>query len=75
MKKNGLATNMIILLALALIALVFIGFYMAKYNQAYSKSTSCESIGGKCTDLTSCEGKKSALPGCEDNKVCCIEEG
>lgn len=74
MLKRALAINTVILLALALIAIVIIGILIAKSSGTYIKSTSCENTGGKCVKAIECEGKKSFLPGCKENEICCIEE-
>ncbi|GAG23898.1 unnamed protein product [marine sediment metagenome] len=75
MERKGLATNMLILLVLALIALVIISIMIARSGGTYAKGTSCESTGGKCLKATECEGKQSFLPGCEEDEVCCMQEG
>ncbi len=74
MQKKGLAIAMIILLALSLVALIVIGFLIARSSGVYTKSTSCEGFGGKCVNVGECEGEQSHLPGCEEKEVCCIQQ-
>ena len=75
MQKKGLAVTMVILLALTFVALVVMGFLIMGGGGTYTKSTSCENIGGKCVKVAECVGEESFLPGCEESLVCCIEEG
>jgi hypothetical protein len=72
MQKKGLAISMIILLSLSLIALIIIGFLIARSSGIYTKSTSCENAGGKCVKSIDCEGERSFLAGCKEGEVCCI---
>ena len=74
MQKKALAMNMVVLLVIALIALVIIGFLIAKGSGIYSKSTSCEGAGGKCVTQNKCGGEQSFLAGCKEGQVCCIVE-
>lgn len=75
MQKKGLAINMVILLALSLVVLIFIGFLIARSSGVYTKSTSCEAFDGECTSVGECEGEQSHLSGCKEKEVCCIQEG
>ena len=74
MKKKALVMNMTILLSLALIAIVIIFILIAKSSSTYTKSTSCESTGGKCVKSTECQNKQSFISGCKKEEVCCIDE-
>jgi len=74
MQKRGLAFNMVILLGLVLIVIVIMGFLIARSTSTYTKSTSCENLGGKCTKKIDCEGKENFLQGCEEEEICCMEE-
>tara|TARA_Y100000310_G_C20695215_1_gene825196 strand:- start:3778 stop:4011 length:234 start_codon:yes stop_codon:yes gene_type:complete len=33
----------------------------------------CQSKGGECIDAEECDYGPSFIPGCEDNKICCID--
>ncbi|MBU1946155.1 MAG: hypothetical protein KKC54_04255 [Nanoarchaeota archaeon] len=65
---------MLVLLGLALIAAVIIFFIMAKGSSTYVKSTSCDSVGGKCVKAVDCEGKQSFMQGCKKEEICCLNE-
>jgi len=65
---------MLVLLVLALIILVLVGFLITRSGSAYIKTTSCENIKGNCMKSSDCDGTISALPGCDKDQICCLEE-
>ena len=75
MQKKGLATYMLILMALALIGLLIMFYLIGRSSGTYAKSTSCEATGGKCVKSSECVGTKSFLTGCKKEEVCCVAEG
>ena len=75
MERKGLALNMVVLLAIALIALIIIGFLIARSTGAYRKNTSCEAAAGTCIKEAECDGEIAPFQGCAKEEVCCIIGG
>ena len=74
MQKKGLAVNMLILMALALVALFILGFIISRGGGTYAKSTSCEGVKGSCMKSEDCNGKIVSLRGCGKDTICCVSE-
>jgi hypothetical protein len=85
-KGESISMTVIIIAAIALLVLVILAVLVLRAGTGIGKGTSCEGIGGVCSEAYSdqekCDSgyiydisKSGKLGGCRTEEVCCVRTG